>query len=514
MKKIFTNHLVGIIPLLLCIAIISIGYLSIDLNAKLQGNARIINYTGIIRGATQRLIKQEMNHKPNDVLIDELDHTLHGLIHGDENEHITRLDQVEYQGLLADMERKWADIKKEILQYRSKGDNRNHLYALSEHYFAMADEAVDIAEVYTEEIVQQSRKVLIIVICAFLVVVILVTIFTYQQEKRRKRLLEAEAENRRKSEQLARQTQQMLMPINEMTELMYISDIHTYDLLFVNDAGKKLFNIQELKGLKCYKALQGFDKPCEFCPNAKLSKGETYTWEYSNPVIHRHFLLKDRLIDWEGREARMEIAFDITESLQKKKELEKRIKRDNILIDCIRELYQNHHTVDAMNHVLKLIGEVFEAERSYVFYMENDEMSNIAEWCREGITPEIDNLQHLSRHDYKWWFQLYDEQASIMIRDVKELQKDRQAEYELLSGQKIERLILVPFERYGDFGGMIGLDNLSVEVFEDAEKFLRTFGYFIMLAIRRNEDEKALYRLSYMDILTMFYNRNRYIQDG
>ena len=71
----------------------------------------------------------------------------------------------------------------------------------------------------------------------------------------------------------------------------------------------------------------------------------------------------------------MEIAFDITESLQKKKELEQRIKRDNILIDCIRELYQNHHTVNAMNHVLKLIGEVFEAERAYVFYMENDEMS-------------------------------------------------------------------------------------------------------------------------------------------
>ena len=166
-----------------------------------------------------------------------------------------------------------------------------------------------------------------------------------------------------------------------------------------------------------------------------------------------------------------------------------------------------------MAYRLKLIGEVFEAERAYVFYMENDEMSNIAEWCREGITPEIDNLQHLSRHDYKWWFQLYDEQASIMIRDVRELQGDRQAEYELLSGQKIERLILVPFERYGNFGGMIGLDNLSVEVFEDAEKFLRTFGYFIMLAIRRNEDEKTLYRLSYMDTLTKFYNHNRYIQD-
>lgn len=488
-EKILSNHLVGIIPLLLCIAIITIGFLSMESNAKLQGNARIINYTGIIRGATQRLIKQELNHEPNDALIDELDRTLHGLLSGDEDAHITRLDQMEYQGLLAEMEKEWADIKKEISQYRSSGDNKNRLYALSEQYFAKADEAVDIAEVYTEEIVQQSRTFLIIVICAFLVVVMMVTIFTYQQEKRRRRLLEAEAENRRKSEQLARQTQQMLMPINEMTELMYVADIHTYDLLFVNDAGKKLFDIEEFTGLKCYKALQGFDKPCDFCPNAKLSKDETYTWEHSNPVIHGHYLLKDRLIDWEGREARMEIAFDITESLQKKKELEQRIKRDNILIDCIRELYQNHHTVNAMNHVLKLIGEVFEAERAYVFYMENDEMSNIAEWCREGITPEIDNLQHLSRHDYKWWFQLYDEQASIMIRDVRELQGDRQAEYELLSGQKIERLILVPFERYGNFGGMIGLDNLS------------------------NEDEKTLYRLSYMDTLTKFYNHNRYIQD-
>lgn len=204
MKKILSNHLVGIIPLLLCIAIITIGFLSMESNAKLQGNARIINYTGIIRGATQRLIKQELNHEPNDALIDELDRTLHGLLSGDEDAHITRLDQMEYQGLLAEMEKEWADIKKEISQYRSSGDNKNRLYALSEQYFAKADEAVDIAEVYTEEIVQQSRTFLIIVICAFLVVVMMVTIFTYQQEKRRRRLLEAEAENRRKSEQLAR----------------------------------------------------------------------------------------------------------------------------------------------------------------------------------------------------------------------------------------------------------------------------------------------------------------------
>lgn len=512
MKKIVSNLLVCVIPLLLCIALLFTGILSVESNMSLQGNARVINYTGIVRGATQRLIKQELNHDPDDALIADLDGILQGLMHGDEEENLIRLRQDEYQALLREMETEWSKIKEEITRYRN-GENGARLYELSEHYFALTNEAVHTAEVYTEEIVQQSRKLLMIVISAFIVIVMLSAAFAYQQEKRRRRLLEAEAENRKRSEQLTRRFQQMLMPINEMTELMYVSDVNTYDLLFVNDAGKKLFQLDDLKGLKCYKALQGLEAPCDFCPNAYLSKEDTYTWEYTNPVINRHFLLKDRLVDWGDNDARMEIAFDITESVNEKKQLENRINRDRILIECIRELYQNHDTIDAINRVLRLIGETFEAERSYVFYMENDEMSNIAEWCKEGVTPEIDNLQHLSRSEYEWWFQLYDEQLDIRIKDVEELKEAKLAEYELVANQGIDRLILIPLERYGKFGGMIGLDNLAVEEFDNAATFLRTLSYFVMLAIRRNEDEKILYQLSYLDTLTMFFNRNRYIQD-
>lgn len=512
MKKIVSDLLVCVIPLLLCIALIITGILSVESNANLQGNARVINYTGIVRGATQRLIKQELNHDPDDALIADLDRILQGLIHGDEEENLICLQQDEYQALLREMETEWSKIKEEIIRFRN-GESSDYLYDLSERYFTLTNDAVHTAEVYTEEIVQQSRKFLIIVISAFIAIVMLSTVFVYRQEKRRRRLLEAEAENRRRSEQLTRRFQQMLMPINEMTELMYVADINTYDLLFINDAGKKLFRLDDFKGLKCYKALQGLDAPCEFCPNARLSKEKTHVWEYTNPIINRHFLLKDRLIDWEDKDARMEIAFDITDSVNEKKQLENRINRDHILVECIRELYQNHETIDAINHVLRVIGETFEADRSYVFYMENDEMSNIAEWCKEGVPPEIDNLQHLSRSEYGWWFQLYDEQLDIIVKDVEELKKVNPAEYELVANQGIGRLILIPLERYGKFGGMIGLDNLAAGEFDNAAAFLRTLSYFVMLAIRRNEDEKVLYELSYLDALTMFYNRNRYIQD-
>ena len=49
---------------------------------KIQGNARVINYAGIIRGATQREIKLEISGNVNKSLIRYLDDIFDGLMHG------------------------------------------------------------------------------------------------------------------------------------------------------------------------------------------------------------------------------------------------------------------------------------------------------------------------------------------------------------------------------------------------------------------------------------------------
>ena len=48
----------------------------------LQGTARVINYAGIIHGATQREVKLEIAERPNDQLIEYLDEILNGLKFG------------------------------------------------------------------------------------------------------------------------------------------------------------------------------------------------------------------------------------------------------------------------------------------------------------------------------------------------------------------------------------------------------------------------------------------------
>ena len=165
-----------------------------------------------------------------------------------------------------------------------------------------------------------------------------------------------------------------------------------------------MFQIDDSQpNIKCYKVLQGFEEPCPFCTNKLLKEDETYSWEYTNPIIKKHYLLKDRLIEWDGRTARMEIAFDITEANNEKNELKRRLERDDIRLACVRELYNNRDIENAITKVLQYIGTLFSAERSYVFLFHDQYYSNIAEWCKEGIEPQIDNLQNIPLGDYQVW---------------------------------------------------------------------------------------------------------------
>lgn len=514
MKKILTKLWGKAIPILLSFALLLTGILSVDTIRNLQGNARIINYTGIVRGATQRLIKKELNHLPDDNLIVRLDGILRGLVDGSRQLRLRKLPSPEYQALLSQMKEEWTAIKAQIISYRN-GASGDKLLELSEKHFILADDAVLAAEVYTEKTVQGAKKTLVYINLAFIVLAMISALSAFYLERRRRKLEDAEEENRKKSEHLSRLSEEILIPMNEISELVYISDIKTYDLLFLNNAGKESFHVdQPLKpGMKCYHILQGRDSPCPFCTIPYTKLDENYTWEFTNPITKRHYLLKDRLVTWEGRQARMEIAFDITQTANEKIDLQNRLERDRILVDCIRELHRNHNVSQATSYVLEQVGRLFDAERAYIFEFRGDTFSNTAEWCKEGVTPQIDILQELPQAQFSAWFDTLRTQESMIIDEVENLRGTMEREYELLAMQGIKRAVMVPLEREGKFDGCIGLDNPPPEELKHAASFFQTLRYFLMLAVRRSEDEAMLFKLSYQDTLTSFYNRNRFIQD-
>ena len=80
----------------------------------------------------------------------------------------------------------------------------------------------------------------------------------------------------------------MFALLNELSELVYISDVNTYEMIFINESAKTLFGVgSDVSGRKCYEVLQGRSSPCGFCTNSKLCHDKFYTWEIFNRKLSR-----------------------------------------------------------------------------------------------------------------------------------------------------------------------------------------------------------------------------------
>lgn len=114
--------------------------------------------------------------------------------------------------------------------------------------------------------------------------------------------------------------------LDSLDALVYVSDMDTYELLFVNQYGRDVWG--DIKGKLCWAALQQDQKgPCAFCTNKKLldkngkPKG-IYIWEFQNTKNKLWYECRDQAIEWiDGRIVRLEIATEITNRKQVEDEL-------------------------------------------------------------------------------------------------------------------------------------------------------------------------------------------------
>ena len=147
--------------LLVLITVVLIAFTLIMISdiKRLQGTARVINYAGIVRGATQRLVKLEMNGFTHQVLEDKINNIIFGLKDGSETLNLVKLEDQGYQNLVEDTITVWNEIRAQIVDVRLiGGGGREELIALSEQHFSLADQMVSSAEVYSQKIATNIEK--------------------------------------------------------------------------------------------------------------------------------------------------------------------------------------------------------------------------------------------------------------------------------------------------------------------------------------------------------------------
>lgn len=182
--------------------------------------------------------------------------------------------------------------------------------------------------------------------------------------------------------------------IESMEELVYVSDLETHELYYMNAVGRRITGVYDYKGGKCYQVLQGMDHPCEFCTNCKLCEEEFYVWEKENTFLNRHYILKDKLIPWQGKIARLEIAIDVTEKEIVSQAIQKKLDFEQAIVKSYQALASGHDRESITMDAMQIIGEFCKSDRAYVLRPKvSSELWDVdCEWLAPGTASIRDQF--------------------------------------------------------------------------------------------------------------------------
>ena len=283
--------------------------------------------------------------------------------------------------------------------------------------------------------------------------------------------------------------------LNAENDIFYLSDIDSYELYYLNPAGQNIFDVKDYHGKKCYEVLHGRDHPCHFCTNKYLRQDSFYIWENNNEYCGRHFLLKDKLVSYQGKKVRLEVALDITEQEYVSQNGRDRLTFANKIVDYVNILSKCTNYEEAVNKVLASVGVFYQSDRAYLFerdQFKTDHWNNTFEWCDHTIEPQIDNLQCVSPQVLERWMKIFDQEQSVIIYNLSPLKKTSPLEWEVLHQQGIQRLIVVPLRENSKTIGFIGVDNPRYCIRDDSQ--VRVLASFLLTRIRQYHNE-YYYRL-------------------
>lgn len=288
-----------------------------------------------------------------------------------------------------------------------------------------------------------------------------------------------------------------------MGEIMYISDPNTYDLIYLNRAGREALGVpslDDIKGKKCYEILHRVKSPCSMCTNALLRPGRFFEWTYFNSNLGKHYSLKDTMIHHGGKLLRAELAVNIDIEEKQREVLSKMMSNETIINQAL-ELALNEDNPDrAINIMLQHLGEQLNADRTYIFETLPDGASrNTYEWCADRVPPQMQHLQYIPSDILKPWYDEFDRHNNILIYDMEAYRVVCPTVYARLQPQGIQTLAVGPLFINNRRVGFYGVDNPPYRNLENISTMYTILGSFIVSLLRHRDNMKQIESRSRVD---------------
>ncbi len=296
-----------------------------------------------------------------------------------------------------------------------------------------------------------------------------------------------------------------------MNELVYVADVDTYEFIYMNKKALSicgLTSLEQTRGKKCYEVLQNASAPCEICNNRELVPGQFKEWRYYNPVYNRHTLVKDTLIELDGRRLRIEIAIDISADTKQNEIIRDYQNKEALINEALRTAMLASDPDTSLKIAIEYLGKALGGERVYIFEKNaQGGDDNTYEWVANGVSPQKDNLQNVPPEVCEGWYRAFADDKCVVIDDTEDVRTKNPLQYEMLKQQDISSITVVPLYEDGRVIGFYGVDNPPAESLHYISNMLQIMGHFMESLLKMRNLVKNLERMSYLDQLTQIGNR-------
>ncbi|MDR0896839.1 MAG: response regulator [Oscillospiraceae bacterium] len=228
---------------LVILLFVAVGGLSIRSILQMSGNARVVNYAGIVRGGSQKLFKMEtfafytdpaFDLEKRDQLTARLNDIIACLTNGgtvvSDGNTLIRMNDPIFQGDMRQIRQSFDEILKEIQLVRG-GKHPSALYNLTEAYFALCNTTVGDSENFSQAQVHKNLVMLVVMNIILLLMMIgagVMVMLVGKNKKRAEQLAKmaenAERESRAKSSFLANMSHEIRTPLNAIIGMAQVAD--------------------------------------------------------------------------------------------------------------------------------------------------------------------------------------------------------------------------------------------------------------------------------------------------
>lgn len=297
--------------------------------------------------------------------------------------------------------------------------------------------------------------------------------------------------------------------LSKQGDLAYLVGVDTYDLICGNQALYDRIGLPktECNGKKCYELLQGRESPCPFCSKVNWSSDRFYLWRNYNDNLKQEFMIKNKLVQWQGQEVMLAISIDISNNKSIVDSVENGATESYCILNGVRRMAAAESLTAVMYSALESIGHFFDADSVRFWERSTPEQDYLCTymWDRTGQNTPIGNSV---LREVKIWLKGMHWGQSIIAENPEAMMKYSYSLYQLMKDNNVKNQRWLQVKDGKKELGCLVINNISSNLHSTA--FLDSFIFFIADEIKKRSLMAGLIYANQRDELTGLLSRSSY----